>query len=163
MRKSNYSKFEFTFKKRSIDITPTKDIQLPVGNTTAYDCEMVKKPSDLSDGSVVVEMKSKREDCLPQTLRVAVVNSKIHMNVINTGQGELHIYRGQNTGVVDLRSASYFHVTRDSILRCLHGKFIFLNEEELQSYLSLMYTTNDKTIQKNTRLDIRKTPIDETE
>ena len=29
--KSNYSKLEFKFKKRSIDITPTKDIHLPVG------------------------------------------------------------------------------------------------------------------------------------
>ena len=31
-------------------------------------------------------MKSQREDCLPQMLRVAVVNGKIHMNVTNTGQ-----------------------------------------------------------------------------
>ena len=53
-------------------------------------------------------MKSQKEDCLPQTLRVALVNGKIHMNVTNTGQGELHLYRGQNIGIVDLRSASYF-------------------------------------------------------
>ena len=83
--KSIYSKLEFKFKKRLIDITPTKDIHLPVGKTTAFDCEMVKKPSDYSDGPVVVKMKSWREDCLPQTLRVALVNGKIHMNVTNTG------------------------------------------------------------------------------
>ena len=56
--KSNYSKLEFKFKKRSIGITPSKDIHLPVGKTTAIDCEMVRKPSDLSDGTVVVKMKS---------------------------------------------------------------------------------------------------------
>ena len=75
----------------------------------------------------------------------------------------MHIYRSQNIGVVDLRSAGYFHITRDSIQRCLHERFIFLNEEKSQDYLSLMHTSNDKTLQKNTRLDIRKTPIDETE
>ena len=107
--KSNYSKLEFKFKKRSIGIIPTKDIHLPVGKTTAIDCEMVRKPPDLSDGTVVVKMKSQREDSLPQTLRVAVVNGKIHMNVTNTGQGELHLLRGQNIGIVDLRSAGYYH------------------------------------------------------
>ena len=65
--KSNYSKLEFKFKKRSIGITPSKDIYLPVGKTTAIDCEMVRKPPDLSDGTVVMKMKSQREDCLPQT------------------------------------------------------------------------------------------------
>ena len=55
--KSNYSKLEFKFKKRSIDITPSKDIHLPVGKTTATDCEMVRKLSDLLDGPVVVKMK----------------------------------------------------------------------------------------------------------
>ena len=123
--KSNISKLEFKFKKRSIDITPLKDIHLPVGQTTAIDCEMVKKPPDLSDGLVVVKMKSQREDCLPQTLRVAVMNGKIHMNVKNTGQGDLHLLRGQNIGIVDLRSAGYYHITRDGIQRCLHERFIF--------------------------------------
>ena len=47
--KSNYSKLEFKFKKRPIGITPSKDIHLLVGKTTAFDCEMVKTPSDLSD------------------------------------------------------------------------------------------------------------------
>ena len=85
------------------------------------------------------------------------------MNVKNIGRGELHLYRGQNIGVVDLRSAGYFHITRNSIQRCLYEKFIFLNEEESQDYLSLMFTANDKTPQKNTRFDIRKKPINGTE
>ena len=46
---SNYSKLEFKFKKRSIIITPTNDSHLPVGKTRAFDFEIVKKPSDLSD------------------------------------------------------------------------------------------------------------------
>ena len=54
--KNNYSKLEFKFKKRSIDITPSKDIHLPLDKTIAFDCEMVKKPSDLSDGPVVVKI-----------------------------------------------------------------------------------------------------------
>ena len=100
---------------------------------------------------------------MPQTLRVTLLNGKIHINVTNTGQVELHLLRGQNIGVVDLKSAGYFHLTRDGIQRCLHERFICLNENESQDDLSLMHTTNgasDKTPQKNTRLDIRKTPID---
>ena len=146
---------EFKFRKRSIGITPSKEIHLPVGKTKAIDCEMVRKPSELSDGPVVVKMKSQTEDCLPQTLRVALVNGKIHMNVTNTGQGELHLYRGQNIG------AGYYHITRDDTQRCLHERFIFLNEKDSRDYLSLIHTTNsinDKTPQKNTRLDIRKRP-----
>ena len=163
--KSNYSKTEFKFKKRSIGITPSKDTHLPVGKTRAIDCEMIRKPSDLSDGTVVVKMKSQREDCLPQTLKVAVVNVKIHMNVTNTGQGELHLHRGQNIGMVDLRSAGYYHITRDGIQRCLHERFIFLNEKDSQDYLSFIHTSidiNDKIPQKNTRIDIQKTPINGT-
>ena len=150
--------FEFKFKERSSGITPSKDIHLPVDKTT----EMIKKPSDLSDGTAVVKMKSQGDDCLPQTLRVAVVNGKIHMNVTNTGQGELHLHRGQNIGIVDLRSAGYFHITRDGIQRCLHERFIFLNEKDSQDYLSLIHTSNDindKIPQKNTIPDIKKTPI----
>ena len=82
--------------KRSIGIAPSKDIHVPLGEITAVDCEMVKKPLDLSDGPVVVKMKSKGEGCLPQTLRVTLVNGKMHMNVTNTGQGDLHRPRGQN-------------------------------------------------------------------
>ena len=150
-------------KKRLIDSAPIKDIHLPGDKPTAFDCEMIKKPSDSADGEVVVKMNSQGEDHLPQIFRIALVNGRIHMNVANTGQGELHIYKGQNIGVVDLRLAGYFHITRDSIQRYLHGKFIFLNEEESPDYFLLIHTSNDKTLQRNTRLDMRKTSINETE
>ena len=160
--KCNYSKLEFKFKKKSIDITPTKNLHLPVGITKAFDSKMAEKASDLSDGPIVVKMKSQTEYCLPQTLRIPFVNGKIHMNVTNTGQGGLCIYRGQNIGVVDFKSACYCHNTRNSIQRCLHDRYIFLNEKESQDYLSLMHETNERAPQKNTRLDIRKTSIYET-
>ena len=54
-QKSNYSKLEFKFKKRSIGIIPTKDIDLLVGKTKTIDCEIVRKLPDLSDGTVVVK------------------------------------------------------------------------------------------------------------
>ena len=91
------------------------------------------------------------------------MNGKNHTNVTNTDQGELHLYRGQNIGVVDLRSAGYPPITRTSIQRCLHERFIFISEEELQDYVSSKNTTNDKTPPRNTSLDIRKTSLDETE
>ena len=129
----------------------------------ATDCEVIKKPPDLVDGPVVVKMKYQKEDSLPQTLKVEMVNGKIHMNVTNTGQGELHIYKVQNIGEIDLRLAGSFHITGDSIQRCLPERLIFSNEKETQDYFSLMHISDDKTLQGNTRLDLRKTPIDETE
>ena len=81
MEKSNYHKWELKFKKRSIDIIPTKNLCVSVGKSTAFDCEMVKKPPDLTDVLVIVKMKSQRDSCLPQTMEVELVNAKIHMNV----------------------------------------------------------------------------------
>ena len=89
--RSNYSNLEFKFELRSIDITLIKYIHLPVGETTAFDCKMIKS-SDLAEGPVLLKIKSQREDCLPQTLRVEYINSQIHMIVTNTGQGQLYIY-----------------------------------------------------------------------
>ena len=54
--RSNYSKLVLKCKKRSIDITSTKDIHLPVGKTTAFDCEMISEPSDLAHGPVHVKI-----------------------------------------------------------------------------------------------------------
>ena len=95
-------------------------------------------------------------------MKVPVVNGKIHIYVTNTGLGELHLHRGQHIGIVDLRSAGYYHITRDSTQRCLHDRFIFLDEKDFQDYLSLIHTSNDindNIPQTNTRLGIRKTPI----
>ena len=45
--------------------------------------------------------------------------------------GESYTYiKIKNIGVFDLRSAGYFHFTRDSIQRCLHERLSFLSEEE---------------------------------
>ena len=111
-------------------------------------------------------MKSQREDCLPQTLRVTVVSGKMTYEChkywswrITTSQ------RVRILAKVDLRSAGYHHITRDGIQRCLHERFIFLNEMDSQDYFSLTHTSddiNDKIPQKNIRLDIRKTPINGT-
>ena len=94
--KSNYSKMEFKFQKISMGITLSKYIHLPVGETTALDSEMVKNPPRPFRWYSSSKMKLKREDCLPQTLKVALVNGKMHMNITNTCQGELHPHRGQH-------------------------------------------------------------------
>ena len=38
---------------------------------------------------------------------------------------EIYIFlEAQNIGIVDLRSAGYYYITRDGIQRCLHERFI---------------------------------------
>ena len=57
-----------------------------------------------------------------------------------------------------------YHITRDGIQRCLHERFIFLNEKDSQDYLSLTHTTNTtgEEPQKNKRLDVRKASTNKT-
>ena len=74
-------------------------------------------------------MKSQKDEYLPQSLRVEIVNEKMHNIVSNTAKGELNLYKDQNIGVVDLGSTWHYHVTKDSVQRYLHGRFMFLNEE----------------------------------
>ena len=112
-----------------------KNIHVQVSKSTAFDCEMVKKHSDLSDDPVIVKMKLKSNDCLPQTLKVKLHNGQIHVNVKNTGQIEVHIYKGKIIEGVDLRPAGYFHITKGGIQRFLLNRFIFLNES--QDYFSI--------------------------
>ena len=121
-------------KKRSTDITQTKDIYLPGGKTRTFDCDMMKKPSYFADGLVTVNMKSQRKDHLSLTLKVELMNGKIHMNITNTGQGQLHINQGQSTGVVDLTLSGYFLSTRANTQICLHERLTFLIEEESHDY-----------------------------
>ena len=68
------------------------------------------------------------------------------MNVTNTDQGEVNICQGQNIGVVDFKSTGYCLITRNSIQRCLHERFIFLNEEESHDYLLNMHIIDRKVL-----------------
>ena len=43
---------------------------------------MVKKPSDLKDGPVIVKTKSQGDSYLPQTLKVEMLNGQIEVNVL---------------------------------------------------------------------------------
>ena len=93
---------------------------------------MVKKSSDFVDGPVTMKIKSGGDYCLPQTLRVELVNDRIHIIVTNTGQGWWHLFKSETIGVVDFRSEGYFHITRDGIKI---PSFIYLNEGGLQVYM----------------------------
>ena len=71
--KTNYAKMEFRFKKTSLDITSAKNIHVPIEKKLPFDFKMSMKPASCTDGSVMMKMKSTRNDCLLQTLRVEIV------------------------------------------------------------------------------------------
>ena len=108
-------------------------------------------------------MKTQRDDYPPPTLRVEMVNGKIHINVSNTGKGDLNLYKDQSIGVIDLTSAGYYHITRDSLRRCLQERSNSFSEEKSQDYILHMYTSDDKRPQIDTGMDKRTTPIKETQ
>ena len=122
----------------------------------------MKEPSHLSDGYSSSENEITERRLSASNIESCSSKWQNNMNVTNTGQGELYLYRGQNIGIVDLRSAGYYHIARDGIQRCLHERFIFLNEKDSQDYLSLIHisnVSNNKIPQNNIRLDIRKTLV----
>ena len=53
-----------------------------MGITEAFEGQEVKKPPDLTDGPVIMKMKSRRNECLPHTLRVDIVSDKIHVSML---------------------------------------------------------------------------------
>ena len=79
--KSNYAKMEIKFRKRSTDIYPRNNIHVLACKTTAFDCEMSMKHLNLTYGPLFAKMKSKSNECLPQTLRVEMANGKTYLNL----------------------------------------------------------------------------------
>ena len=53
------------------------------------------------------------------------MNGKTHMNVTNTCQCELCIYKGQSIGLVDLRSAGYFFILLEIIYKDVYVRDSF--------------------------------------
>ena len=82
-------------------------------------------------------MITSREDKLPQTVRLNIVNGYTSLSLCNETDKPLHIARGRNLGCVDMRSAGYFFQTRAQLADLLGGHAMFLTDEETIEYLYL--------------------------
>ena len=82
-------------------------------------------------------MITSREDKLPQTVRLNIVNGCTSLSLCNETDKPLHIARGRNLGCVDMRSAGYFFQTRAQLADLLGGHAMFLTDEETIEYLYL--------------------------
>ena len=94
-------------------------------------------PPYFHSGTVVAKMITSREDKLPQTVRLNIVNGYTSLSLCNETDKPLHIARGRNLGCVDMRSAGYFFQTRAQLADLLGGHAMFLTDEETIEYLYL--------------------------
>ena len=99
--------------------------------------ELIDCPSDFHSGTVVAKMITSREDKLPPTVRLNIVNGYTSFSLCNETDKPLHIARGRNLGCVDMRSAGYFFQTRAQLADLLGGHAKFLTDEEIIEYLYL--------------------------
>ena len=70
-----YSNLTFEFAKRSIKLIPTRSYTCPPHQCKSIKMKLIDCPPDFHSGTVVAKMITSREDKLPQTVRLNIVNS----------------------------------------------------------------------------------------
>ena len=132
-----YSNLTFEFAKRSIRLIPTRSYTCPPHQCKSIKMKLIDCPPDFHSGTVAAKMITSREDKLPQTVRLNIVNGYTSLSLCNETDKPLHIARGRNLGCVDMRSAGYFFQTRAQLADLLGGHAMFLTDEETIEYLYL--------------------------
>ena len=132
-----YSNLTFEFAKRSIKLIPTRSYTCPPHQCKSIKMKLIDCPLNFHSGSVVAKMITSREDKLPQTVRLNIVNGYTSLSLCNETDKPLHIARGRNLACVDMRSAGYFFQTRAQLANLLGGHTMFLTDEETIEYLYL--------------------------
>ena len=133
----NYSNLTFEFAKRSIKLIPTRSYTCPPHQCKSIKMKLIECPPDFHSGTVVAKMITSREDKLPQTVRLNIVNGYTSLSLCNETDKPFHIARGRNLGCVDMRSAGYFFQTSTQLADLLGGHAMFLTDEETIEYLCL--------------------------
>ena len=97
-----YSNLTFEFAKRSIKLIPTRSYTCPPHQCKSIKMKLIDWPPDFHSGTVVAKMITSREDKLPQTVRLNIVNGYTSLSLCNETDKPLHIARGRNLGCVDM-------------------------------------------------------------
>ena len=132
-----YSNLTCEFAKRSIKLIPTRSYTCPPHQCKSIKMKLIDCPPDFHSQTVVAKMITSRQDKLPQTVRLNIVNGYTSLSLCNETDKPLHIARGRNLGCVDMRSAGYFFQTRAQLADLLGGHAMFLTDEETIEYLYL--------------------------
>ena len=91
--------------------------------------KLIDCPPDFHSRTVDAKMITSREDKLPQTGRLNIVNGYTSLSLCNETDRPLYIARGRNLDCVDMRSAGYFFQTRTQLADHLGGHAMFLTDE----------------------------------
>jgi hypothetical protein len=126
----NMRKLRFEFKQRSIPIFPNKTYRIAPGNTTYMNCTLDKVPPGLSDCDAILKLESKRVDGVPQTVKATIKDDGIRIGITNPMETDISptlvIKHDKPIGIVDLRSAGFFHISRESLENTLKDHFMFI-------------------------------------
>jgi hypothetical protein len=128
----NIRKLQFEFKQRSIPVFPNKTHRIAPGHTTYMNCTLDRVPPGLSDCEVIIKLESKRADGVPQTEKVTIKGDEVRIGITNPMIVEISptivIKHNQPVGIIDFRSAGYFHLSRQSLQNTLKDHFMFVDD-----------------------------------
>ena len=135
----NMTNFTTTFKRRSADLLAAADCTVHPGETKTLRVKMQQSPPLWSAHEVIAKFKDsnpKEVNC--HTVQIFIDNERYgHIQLQNKGEKIFKFRKNYPVGIVDLRSAGYFHVTRDEIqhrdnyqLDELHNMLEVLSDEE---------------------------------
>jgi hypothetical protein len=145
----NMSKLRFEFKQRSVPIFPNKTHRIAPGHTAYMNCTLDRVPPGLSDCEVILKLESKRVDGIPQTVKAAIKGDEIRIGITNPMEIEISptiiIKHDQPLGIVDFRSAGYFHISRESLENSLKEHFMFVQNEDSLKIPGNSRLSHDKT------------------
>ena len=110
-----FSRLKFEFAERLTDLVPVQDYMVKPNQETWARFRMVKIPPDFCNGSVILKLITSREDNLPQTLLVNMINREVSLNLHNKTNEPIHLYEISRVGCVDMRSAGYLFKSRSDM------------------------------------------------
>ena len=140
------TRLECRFKKRSIPIRLTKDINLPPGQSTNYVAKVDWIPPHNKDTDMVCKMITPSKWRKMDTVVTDLQGYYLALKLTNLGQNTLQWKQGKVLGFADFRSAGYCYLSRGALQRMLENHFVFLEEANPEEFSESCNKVEEETL-----------------
>ena len=133
----NFGNLTFTFMKRSLELSTTKDIVIPPRKWSKVSLDIVNCPKDFRNGKAVCNLITNFKKFGVQTMFLPVKNGKVQLQMENNTDFAWKIPAFSICGSVDMRSVGYFMIKREKLRKILEDSQSanFLTEDETMQFL----------------------------
>ena len=148
----NFGNLTFTFMKRSLELSTTKDIVIPPRKWSKVSLDIVNCPKDFRNGKAVCNLITNFKKFGVQTMFLPVKNGKVQLQMENNTDFAWKIPAFSICGSVDMRSVGYFMIKRENLRKILEGSQCanFLTEDEtIKFYKMVVQEVHDATTDRN--------------